>query len=207
MTDYGSEKYGSPGWARRGDGSAIGHVPLAPPSAPFVNGSITGEPAAYSSANAQYDDPTVHHYATPEAWMTQHIPNSYARTGEPPRQPMPREILPFQGSMNATGKFNENRGRQFLQSYRREANPSAGNVLSLGQGPYDQNSSWATMPQQHRQMSFFDHPAKFIGPLHGDSTKPWVSFDGYALDALPFGTTNQDLEQPAKPRVSSWPFP
>ena len=220
MTDYGSEKYGSPGRARRGDSFAIGYMPPAPSSAPFVNGSITGEAATYSSANAQYNDPTVHHYALPEAWMMQHIPNSYARAGEPPRQAMPREMLPFQGkttdrirhfdaptSINATGKFDENRSRQFLQSYHSEANPSAGNVLSLGQGPYDQNSSWATMPQQHRQMSVSDHPAQSIGPLHGDSPKPWGSFDGSAPDALPFGTTNQYLEQPAKPRTSSWSFP
>ena len=220
VTDYGSEKYGSPGRARRGDSFAIGHVPPAPSSAPFVNGSITGEPAAYSSANAQYNGPTGHHYAPPEAWMMQDIPNSYAHAGEPPRQPIPREMLPFQGkitdrirhsdaptSINATGKFDENRDRQSLQSYHSEANPSAGNVLSLCQGPYDQNSFWATMPQQHRQMSFPDHPAQSMGPLHGDSTKPWGSFDGSTPDALPFGTANQYLEQPAKLRASSRPFP
>ncbi|KAK3170579.1 hypothetical protein OEA41_002660 [Lepraria neglecta] len=220
MTDYGSENYGSPGWARRGDSFAIWYVPPAPSSAAFVNGSITGEPAAYSSANAQYNDPTVHHYAPPEASMMQHNPNSFARAGEPPRQPMPREMLSFQGkttdriryfdaptSINATGKFDENQGRQFLQPYHSEANPSAGNVLSLGQGSYDQNSSWATMLQQHSPMSFSDHPAQSIGPLHGDSTKSWGSFDGSAPDAVPFGTTNQYLEQPAKLRASSWSFP
>ena len=211
MTDYGSEKYGSPGWARRGDSFANEYVPPAPSLAPFGNGSITGEPAAYSSANAQYNDPTVPHYAPPKAWMIQHIANSYARAGEPPTQSMPREMLPFQGkitdaltSINATGKFDENRDRQFLQSHHSEANPSAGNVLSLGQGPYDQNS---TMPQQYRPMSFSDHLPQSIGPLHGDSIKPWGSFYGSAPDTLPFGTTNQYLEQPAKPRASSRSFP
>ena len=213
MTDYDSRQYGSPGWA---DNFATGSVPPTTSSAPFVNGPITGKPAAYSSANIQYNNPTVHQYAQPEAKTMQQMPNSYASAEEPPqRQPGAPESVTNQeestsrirlfyapASSNFAGKLYENRGRQSLQLFPGQKKPATANVSSLGQDFYNQTWSWNTIPQQHRQVSFSDNSIQSIGAVHGHLKDPWGSSDGPRPDVLPFGTGDQSLEPPMNSYLS-----
>lgn len=216
MTDYDSRQYGSPGLPRRHDNFATGSVPPTPSLAPFVNGPITGEPAAYSSANIQYNHPTVHQYAQPEVKTMQQMPNSYASAEEQPGAPesvtnqeefTSRVRLSYApASSNFARKLYENRGRQSLQLFPGQKNPATANVSSLGQDFYNQTWSWNTIPQQHRQVSFSDNSIQSIGAVHGHLKKPWGSSDGPGPDVLPFGTGDQSLEPLTKPS-SSWSFP
>lgn len=212
MTDYDSRQYGSPGWPRRHDNFATGSVPPTPSSAPFVNGPITGEPAAYSSTNVQHNHPTVHQYAQPDPKTMQQMPNSYASAEEPEsvtnQEEFTNRVRLFDGPalINFTGNLYENRGRQFLQLFPGQETPATANVSSLGQDFSNQIWPWNTIPQQHRQVSFSDNSIQSIGAVHGHLKRPWGYFDGPGPDVLPFETGGQSLEPPTKPS-SSWSVP